>query len=115
MKKMLSVLLLFILLNGCSNNEEMQETFKSFPYEKMISFEGTTYVGTSEEVNNLGKLIGSIEHSSDLEEDSDTDNFSNYFPVGTRLYKIESEDLEESIAVEIVDKKFIKAINIDNM
>ncbi|MGG3887534.1 membrane lipoprotein lipid attachment site-containing protein [Metabacillus fastidiosus] len=115
MKKIISIIFLILVISGCSNKGEMQGSSKSFVYEKSINFKGIVYVATSSKVKNMEEMIGSIKQYSDKEEDSNTENFSNYYLEGTKLYKIKNEDVKESIAVEIGHDKFIKAINIENM
>lgn len=115
MKKILGIIFLVLAISGCSNKGEMQGSSESFVYEKSINFKGIVYVDTSSKVQNVGEMIGSIKHYSDKEEESNPDNFSNYYPEGTKLYKIKNEDVKESIAVETDGNKFIKATNIKNM
>lgn len=111
MKKIVIIILLFMTISGCNQNEEIHVTSKSFIYEKLILFNENLYVPTAQDIGEIEKQIGSIKNYSKTEEVSNPDSFSNYYPEGTKFYKIYNIDIEDAIAIEIADKKYIKAIN----
>lgn len=110
-KKIFSIILLLIMVSGCSQNEEIYGTSESFVYDKMIIFKGNVYVSTSQEIIEIEEQVGSIKHHVTKEEDSDSESSSNFHPVGTKLYKIPNVDIEDALAVEISNNKYIRAIN----
>ncbi|MCR3758622.1 hypothetical protein KYB31_06380 [Clostridium felsineum] len=85
----------------------------SWPYEKMITYQKNYYVVTSEKITSTGHLLGQIEHFSNDERDSNSDNFSNFYSVGTKLYTIRNFNVKDAIAVEITKGIFMKARNIE--
>jgi len=80
----------------------------------MIIFHGNRYVGSDDQVQQIDKLLGEIQSSSNREEDSSRDSFSNTYPVGTKLYKIKEINEETAIAVEVKKNLFIKAGRKEN-
>ncbi|WMT43311.1 hypothetical protein RE628_14315 [Paenibacillus sp. D2_2] len=77
----------------------------------MIVFNKHSYLGTDEKVEDIDKKIGQIKYSSDNEENMKADSFSNYYPVGTKLYKIKGINEGAAIAVELEKDIYIKAYN----
>lgn len=75
----------------------------------MIFFNNYIYVGSDERVEYIDKKVGQIEYSSDNEEAMKGDSFSNYYPVGTKLYKIKDINEGDAIAVELEKDIYIKA------
>jgi len=67
--------------------EEKEIASSSWPYGKMIVFNKHSYLGTDERVEDIDKKVGQIKYFSNNEEDMKADSFSNYYPVGTKLYQ----------------------------
>ncbi|MFE0507464.1 hypothetical protein ACWF7H_27695 [Peribacillus butanolivorans] len=111
MRRFLGVILLLLVISGCSNNEISNGTSASFAYEKSIGFKGNVYVTQDEVVEKVEKKVGSIKHHSDKEGDSNKDNFSNYYEVGTSIFEISDIDISKAIAIEVSNGHYIKAIN----
>lgn len=81
----------------------------SWPYSRMIFFNNLIYVGSDEKVDKVDTLLGEIEHCSDKEEAVKGNSFSNFYPVGTKLYKMKDTSENEAIAVETEKDVFKKA------
>lgn len=110
MKRIIIAILLSSILSACNQNNETEITSESFPYDKFIAFNDTLYVPSAEDVGEIEKYIGSIEHFSNTESKT-TKTFSNYYPEGTKLYKIRDIEIEDAIAVELAEEMYVKAIN----
>ncbi len=67
------------------------------------------YETTSDQVDKIGKEIGSIQVYSDEEIDTYGDNFSNTSKIGTKLFEILDTDPAIAIAVQNGDS-YIKAV-----
>ena len=116
-------MLLVILLSGCSDQGNAGNLVSQPKSEKPASqkavaaswaFEFVTwnnhpYKMTSVTVTKVGKLLGEITTSSDEETSSYAGNFSNRYPVGTKLYEIPGVDTTEAIAVEIGPNRYLRA------
>ncbi|MCH3964602.1 MAG: hypothetical protein LKE46_10030 [Clostridium sp.] len=116
MKKFLQISILLILLllgNGCGKLHSTKNSIStdSWAYEKMITLNKINYVVTSEQIEKVDSKLGEVRHYSTNEKDFDPNNFSNYFKVGTGLYKIPNINTKDAIAVEIEKNKFVKASN----
>jgi len=96
-----------MLIGGCGSNS------KSFVSEKEIQFQKVLYVGTKEKVDKVEENIGFIQTYSDTEAKSNKNSFSNYYPKGTKLYKISNVSVKDAIAVEIKKNKYIKAVKFN--
>lgn len=111
MQKLLVIFIIacmMLILTACCTNERT-ETNASWPYNNMIIFHGNRYVGSDDQVQQIDNLLGEIQSSSNREEDSSGDSFSNTYPVGTKLYKIKGINEETAIAVEVKKNLYIKA------
>ncbi|MGG0814290.1 hypothetical protein ABE142_16745 [Paenibacillus alvei] len=87
----------------------MEASSMSWPYGRMIFFNHLIYVGSDEKVDKVDELLGEIELSSDKEEAVKGNSFSNFYPVGTKLYKMKGTSENEAIAVETDKDEFKKA------
>lgn len=121
-KLVLITVFLLILLTGCTHNSVKQSndtnskdtanvSSDSWSVDKLIMFNKIIYVGSDEKVaiTELQEQLGMIENSSDDETAANKENFSNYYPVGTKLYKIKSYSSQDAIAVEIDKDTYVLA------
>jgi hypothetical protein len=104
-------LILSLLLGGCGMKNSRSSG--SFAYDSMINFNNNIYVGTTEEVKDIGKQIGKVEVYSTNETDETNRTFSNKYQKGTKLYSVNGDKVENVIAVEIVSNSYIKAYNLN--
>ncbi|GIN70235.1 hypothetical protein J14TS2_07100 [Bacillus sp. J14TS2] len=114
-EKRLWIFFSIVLIYGCDNNELSNGISESFAYEKSIFFQGNVYVAQDIQVEKVDKKIGTIKYHSTKEEDSTDENFSNYYEVGTDIFKISNIDTTEAIAIEVSNGYYIKAINEENI
>lgn len=126
-KLVLLTVFLLILLTGCTHNSEEQTNVTnskdtalvssaSWSVDKLIMFNKNVYMGSDEKVaiTEVQEQLGMIENSSDDEAAANKENFSNHYPVGTKLYKIKSYSSQDAIAVEIDKDTYVLAkINKD--
>lgn len=119
--KFISILIVcFLILSACTKNKsekvstpiesttavtERQQSY-AFP---AIKWEGRVYKVTTEEVSDVEKEIGEVKEFSGIELKNEPDNFSNHFPVGTKLYSIKNIDTKTAIAIKLNENKYIKA------
>ncbi|MBO0992936.1 hypothetical protein [Bacillus sp. SD088] len=111
MRKVLWIFFSVFLIYGCSENELATDSSESFAYEKSIVFQGSVYVAQDEQVEKVEEKVGTIEYHSSREGDSKEGNFSNYYEVGTDIFKISDIDTTEAIAIEVSNGHYIRAIN----
>jgi hypothetical protein len=110
MKKMYYILAGFLLLSGCTVHGGSSASSGSWVTSNLINFHNISYVGTDEKVEQVESKIGSIALSSTKEQDSNSENFSNFYPKGTNLYKISHVPIKEAIAIEVKKHHYIKAV-----
>ncbi|MFC3748239.1 hypothetical protein [Paenibacillus sp. GCM10012306] len=127
-KLVLLSIFLLILLTGCTHNSAKQsnvtnskdthtESSESWPFDKLIRFNKHVYMGSDDKIaiTEVQELLGVIENSSDDETIASKENFSNYYPVGTKLYTIQGSSSQEAIAIEIDKDTYVLAkINKDH-
>lgn len=116
---LISIACSILLLAACQSAQQitaqeapdapMEASSVSWPYSRMIFFNHLIYVGSDEMADKVDALLGEIEHSSDKEEAIKGNSFSNYYPAGTKLYKMKGTNEEEAIAVETEKDGFKKA------
>ncbi|GFN29991.1 hypothetical protein PCURB6_02510 [Paenibacillus curdlanolyticus] len=121
---MLSTVFLFILLTGCTNpsiqdsnvtdsslREIANASSESWSVDKLIRFKSIVYVGSDEKVakSEIQEEMGRIEQSSDDDAAENKESFSNYYPAGTKLYKIKGRSPQEAIAVEVDKNTYVLA------
>ncbi|MFF2910266.1 hypothetical protein [Paenibacillus sp. NPDC057934] len=122
MKRLIGTLSALLLLSGCAHPslaqvdktnepEVVQVSSQSWSFDKIITFNKTIYVGTEIKVasTDIEESIGEIKTYSDKESESSKDEFSNHYPVGTKLYKIKDLSTQTAIAVEINEDMFVLA------
>jgi hypothetical protein len=112
-----TIVLFAFLLSACSSsNQGHGSSSGSWAEGKGITFQHVLYAGTNEKVEKVEKKLGSILKFSKNEQDDipGTDNFSNYYPKGTNLYKIPNVDVSKAIGVEVGKNKYIKAVRFIN-
>lgn len=63
---------------------------------------------------SLERRIGQITEYAEKMEHADSDQASNYYPPGTRIYKVENIPVEEALAIAF-EEQFIKAVYLDNL
>lgn len=121
-KRMLYTVCLLILLTGCtqhslnqSNATNSKDTAQvssgSWSVDKLIMFNKNVYTGSDDKVpvSEVEEQIGVIEKSSDDETAAIKENFSNYYPVGTKLYKIKNYSTQDAIAIEVNKDTYVFA------
>ncbi|MFE4710271.1 hypothetical protein ACFRAM_05280 [Paenibacillus sp. NPDC056722] len=122
MKRLIGTLFALLLLSGCAHPslaqvdktnapETGQISSQSWSFDKIITFNKTIYVGTEIKVapTDIQESIGEVKTYSDEESESGKDDFSNHYPVGTKLYKIKDLSTQTAIAVEINKDSFVLA------
>jgi hypothetical protein len=67
-----------------------------------VVLDGRVYEVTDEQVNQslIGQSIGEVTTQADDRTGKYYGNGSNYYPVGTKYFKVEGVDISEAIAVE---------------
>jgi hypothetical protein len=112
LKKVLySLIIVYLLLfSGCT---QITQNTQSWPFDKMVSFNGNHYVGSEDAVNVVGEKLGSVKYYSTNEVDDNKDCFSNHYKVGTNFYAIPNISNKDTIAIEISQGKYVKADNIN--
>lgn len=110
-------LMIFFVVNvsSCSNNTaeqtnnnvETKNIQNSLPYP-LVKWNNHVYKITNENVDEVDKEIGVIEHHSLNEVENTPDNFSNFYSTGTKLYSIKGIDTNKSIAVQTKEGNYVK-------
>lgn len=104
-----------LLLTACgTNNNQLAERPSTDWNVRFVIWNDHMYVTKTREtdielVSEVEEQIGTIAYYSDIEGKMYTNNFSNAFGEGTKLYKIKDVDTDEAIAVESDDGTYIKA------
>ncbi|MFD2332569.1 hypothetical protein ACFSR7_25200 [Cohnella sp. GCM10020058] len=123
MKHAIAIAISILFLSGCAHNSVEKEhnveisdsiqttTSQSWALDKLINFNNKVYVGTNENVpaSKIQENLGLIKYSSDEESTIEMDYFSNYYPVGTNLYKVKDRSIQDVIAVEVSKHTFVLA------
>ncbi|WP_139084856.1 hypothetical protein [Bacillus sp. FJAT-27264] len=122
MKRLIGTLFALLLISGCAHPslaqvdktnepEVVQVSSQSWSFDKIIIFNKTIYLGTEIKVasTDIKESIGEIKAYSDKESETSKDDFSNHYPVGTKIFKIKDQSIQTAIAVEINKDNFILA------
>ncbi len=110
---LLSLFILILISGYILVHSVKQNTSASWTYEKMITLNRINYVVTLEQIKKVDSNIGEVQHYSTSEKDFNSDNFSNYYKDGTKLYLIPNVTIKDAIAVEVEKNQFYKAVNIE--
>lgn len=86
-----------------------QHSSASFAYAGIIKWNNNIYLSTEEMVSTIEYQVGTIEYYSDNEQADKYDNFSNQYPIGTKIYKIKDINTDDAVAIK-VDNEYIKAV-----
>lgn len=110
-KRVLVCMLLFILfISGCgSSGSPVSNSSADWAY-KFVIWNDDIYEILKEEVNleDISDEIGEIKQYSDF-EGIYSNGFSNEYPEGTKLYKINGVETSEYIAIKTGEGHYIKA------
>lgn len=107
MKKMLLLIVTVFALTGCGQSPSQSPptssgSSSSWAY-KLINWHNHIYKLTSEQVKTVGKQIGSVTNYSTVESTPPTGTFSNFFPVGTKIFEIPNVPTSTAFAVQTKD------------
>ncbi|OGX60892.1 MAG: hypothetical protein A2189_04220 [Paenibacillus sp. RIFOXYA1_FULL_44_5] len=97
--------LVVIAVSGCGPSQ----TTASWAFNA-INWHHRIYRVTSQVVSSVGNQISSVTNFSQSEETPEAGTFSNYFPVGTKIFLIPGVDDSKAIAIETANGTFVKAI-----
>jgi len=120
---LISAALTLFFVSGCAHssinqpnvkdsNDSAQVSSPSWSSDKIIVFNKIVYMGSDEKVANtdIQSQLGQIEQYSDDEKVSgNKENFSNFYPVGTKLYTVKNYSSQKAIAVEVGKDTFVLA------
>jgi hypothetical protein len=108
----LMLLLCFLSLLGCSSKLVVDDKTLGEQALKIVIFKGINYHVTNVSVDPIliEQKIGQINsYSSKSGEHYIVDAFSNAFPIGTELYKIKDNDVDQQIVIKS-DSIYLRAI-----
>jgi len=107
LKRMLLFALTVFALSGCGQTQSRPTqtasgTSNSWAY-KVVNWHNHNYKLTSEHVKVVGRQIGSVTNYSTVESTPQTGTFSNFFPVGSKLFSIPKFPTSTAFAVQTKD------------
>lgn len=107
MKKLFLLVAIVFVLSGCGQSPSQpvstaSGTSSSWAYE-LINWHDHIYKLTSEHVHAVEKQIGSVTNYSTVEGTPQTGTFSNFFPVGTKIFEIPNVPTSTALAVQTKD------------
>ena len=107
MRRIVQVLLLLIITTHSSAQA------LSWAY-LFVVWNGNVYEVTEEEVIevDIGKAIGEVKRKANDMTGSYYGDASNFYPTETKYYAINGESTESTIAVEVAENQWIKAIYV---
>ncbi|GBF77669.1 hypothetical protein PA598K_06231 [Paenibacillus sp. 598K] len=94
---------------GAVSNEIKVESQASYPFP-LIIWNKHIYRVTNDKVTDIDKEIGEIKNFSAVESEGQQDNYSNYYPKGTKIFSIVNIDTSVALAVKTGENEFVKAI-----
>ncbi len=126
MKKYLLLCVVLFILIACSNENDQNNSSvttlnkiqtkgssHSFAFPSFI-WNNHVYRITTDKISSIDKEIGEILQFTTNESDGSTDNSSNYFPKGTKIYSIVNIDTSIAVAVKSGDNEYVKAYLFNN-
>ncbi|MFD2614183.1 hypothetical protein [Paenibacillus gansuensis] len=106
----LYLLLIIVFISGCGDSgSSLSKSSADWAYSFVI-WNDDIYEILKDQVDpeDIGDEIGEIKKYSDS-EGMYSNGFSNMYPEGTKLYKIDGVETSEYIAIKLGEKQFIKA------
>jgi len=102
--------MIVLVLAACGNRNTDQTAVQSssdWAY-RFVIWNETRYVLTDTLVDHVTEHIGTVALYADDENMVQTNNFSNYFNQGTKLFKIANIPVETAIAAHMEDGTYVK-------